>query len=221
MDIHESAVTCCLYVADCPGDLIPALYSVGAQGHTGFSKREWPINGGQWGSLAPSYAEIIVTGHVDGTVKFWDTSSLSLQVLYRLKTSKVFEKSRTKTLRQDGEVATSVVVGSEPGKQHLAVKQLAMCPENRLLAIAGASGHVILFKFRRQEVSHETIVSLQRHLSSFKNTVIVDYKCFSFITYKVLGVPLFFETTEEPQGSPSFGPGTANLEFCLRKVSWQ
>lgn len=62
MDIHESAVTCCLYIADCPGDLIPALYSVGAQGHTGFSKREWPISGGEWGSLAPSYAEIIVTG---------------------------------------------------------------------------------------------------------------------------------------------------------------
>ncbi|EFX88611.1 hypothetical protein DAPPUDRAFT_41708 [Daphnia pulex] len=176
MDIHESAVTCCLYMADCPGDLIPALYSVGAQGHTGFSKREWPINGGQWGSLAPSYAEIIVTGHVDGTVKFWDTSSLSLQVLYRLKTSKVFEKSRSKTLRPDGE--------------HLAIKQLAMCPENRLLAIAGASGHVALFKFRRQEVSLETTV---------------------------LGVPLFFDSTDEPQGSPSFGPGAANLEFCLRK----
>ncbi|KAK4019250.1 hypothetical protein OUZ56_001276 [Daphnia magna] len=190
MDIHESAVTCCLYIADCPGDLIPALYSVGAQGHSGFSKREWPINGGQWGSLAPSYAEMIVTGHVDGTVKFWDTSSLSLQVLYRLKTSKVFEKSRTKTLRPDGELATAVLVGSQPGKQHLAIKQLAMCPENRLLAIAGASGHVILFKFRRQEVSQETIV---------------------------LGVPLFFENAEEPQGSPSFGPGAANLEFCLRK----
>lgn len=161
MDIHESAVTCCLYVADCPGDLIPALYSVGAQGHTGFSKREWPINGGQWGSLAPSYAEIIVTGHVDGTVKFWDTSSLSLQVLYRLKTSKVFEKSRSKTLRPDGEVSSSaVLVGAEPGKQHLAIKQLAMCPENRLLAIAGASGHVALFKFRRQEVSLETTVRI-------------------------------------------------------------
>lgn len=62
MDIHESAVTCCLYVADCPSDLIPALYSVGAQGHSGFSKRDWPINGGEWGAMAPSYAELIVTG---------------------------------------------------------------------------------------------------------------------------------------------------------------
>lgn len=100
---------------------------------------------------------------MDGTVKFWDTSSLTLQVLYRLKTSKVFEKSRTKTLRPDGEVATGVLVSSaEPGKQHLAIKQLALCPENRLLAIAGASGHVILFKFRRQEASMETTVSLFR-----------------------------------------------------------
>ena len=98
--------------------------------------------------------------HVDGTVKFWDTSSLTLQVLYRLKTSKVFEKSRTKTLRPDGEVATGVLAVSEPGKQHLAIKQLAMCPENRLLAVAGASGHVILFKFRRQEASMETTVCI-------------------------------------------------------------
>ena len=82
MDLHESAVTCCLYLADCPGDLIPALYSVGAQAHrpAGFSDREWPVSGGQWGAMAPSYAEIIVTGHADGTVKFWDSSSLSLQV---------------------------------------------------------------------------------------------------------------------------------------------
>jgi len=64
MDIHESAVTCCSYVAGCPDDLIPALYSVGAQGHrlAGFSEREWPIKGGNWGATAPSYAEIFITG---------------------------------------------------------------------------------------------------------------------------------------------------------------
>jgi syntaxin-binding protein 5 len=31
MDIHESPVTSCIYMADCPGDLIPALYSVGSK----------------------------------------------------------------------------------------------------------------------------------------------------------------------------------------------
>ena len=31
MDIHESPVTACQYFADCPTDLIPAFYSVGAK----------------------------------------------------------------------------------------------------------------------------------------------------------------------------------------------
>ena len=92
--------------------------------------------------------------HADGTVKFWDSSSLSLQVLYRLKTAKVFEKARAKTLRSDSESAMSV----EPSKQHLAIQQMAMCPDNRLLTVAGASGHVMLFKFRRQESNLETTV---------------------------------------------------------------
>ena len=74
MDIHESAVTCCLYLADCPGDLIPVLYSVGSQGHrpVGFSEREWPISGGQWGALAPSYAELIITGSVSQSPRKMD-----------------------------------------------------------------------------------------------------------------------------------------------------
>lgn len=31
MDVHESPVTCTAYLADCPPDLIPVLYSVGAK----------------------------------------------------------------------------------------------------------------------------------------------------------------------------------------------
>lgn len=31
MDIHDSPVTCTEYFADCPPDLIPVLYSVGAK----------------------------------------------------------------------------------------------------------------------------------------------------------------------------------------------
>lgn len=65
MDIHESPVTCCSYLADCPGDLVPAFYSVGRTGQTkrtGFSEREWPINGGEWSAQSCSYSEIIMTG---------------------------------------------------------------------------------------------------------------------------------------------------------------
>uniref|UniRef100_A0A8C9TTN1 Syntaxin-binding protein 5-like n=1 Tax=Scleropages formosus TaxID=113540 RepID=A0A8C9TTN1_SCLFO len=50
LTIHESPVTCCEYFADCPVDIIPALYSVGSrQKRQGYSKKEWPISGGNWG----------------------------------------------------------------------------------------------------------------------------------------------------------------------------
>lgn len=32
MDLHESPVTCCTYLSDCPSDLVPAFYSVSCGG---------------------------------------------------------------------------------------------------------------------------------------------------------------------------------------------
>ncbi|KAG2467659.1 STXB5 protein, partial [Polypterus senegalus] len=41
LSIHESPVTCCEYFSDCPVDIIPALYSVGArQKRQGYSKKK-------------------------------------------------------------------------------------------------------------------------------------------------------------------------------------
>lgn len=39
-----------------------------------------------------------------------------------------------------------------------AVELISMCPESRKLCMAGASGHVILFKFRKTEATSETAV---------------------------------------------------------------
>lgn len=36
MDIHESPVTCCTYLADCPSDLVPAFYMVGLSEYLAF-----------------------------------------------------------------------------------------------------------------------------------------------------------------------------------------
>ncbi|XP_034940259.1 syntaxin-binding protein 5 isoform X6 [Chelonus insularis] len=152
MDIHESPVTCCAYFADCPSDLVPAFYSVGSksQKKTGFSEREWPICGGEWSPNSSSYSEIILTGHADGSIKFWDASAGSLQVLYKLKTAKLFEKTKTKSL--DGE------------EDPLAIQLIFLCPESRKLAIAGAGRHVVLFKFKKVESMSE-VVTLEISLS--------------------------------------------------------
>uniref|UniRef100_A0A8C7C178 Syntaxin-binding protein 5 n=1 Tax=Neovison vison TaxID=452646 RepID=A0A8C7C178_NEOVI len=156
LTIHESPVTCCEYFADCPVDLIPALYSVGArQKRQGYSKKEWPINGGNWGLGVQSYPEIIITGHADGSVKFWDASAITLQVLYKLKTSKVFEKSRNKDERPNTDI-----VDEDP----YAIQIISWCPESRMLCIAGVSAHVIIYRFSKQEVITEVIPMLEVRL---------------------------------------------------------
>ncbi|XP_077752537.1 syntaxin-binding protein 5 isoform X4 [Canis aureus] len=156
LSIHESPVTCCEYFAGCPGDLIPALYSVGArQKRQGYSKKEWPINGGNWGLGVQSYPEIIITGHADGSVKFWDASAITLQVLYKLKTSKVFEKSRNKDDRPNTDI-----VDEDP----YAIQIISWCPESRMLCIAGVSAHVIIYRFSKQEVITEVIPMLEVRL---------------------------------------------------------
>ncbi|XP_065169293.1 syntaxin-binding protein 5 isoform X4 [Atheta coriaria] len=147
MDIHESPVTCCNYLADCPADLIPAFYSVGRAGaakRQGFSEMDWPICGGKWASPSCSYSEIIMTGHADGSVKFWDASAGTLQVLYKLKSAKVFEKPNKRSLDSD----------EEP----FAVQLISLCPESRKLAVAGASSYVILFTYNKKDANDDVTV---------------------------------------------------------------
>ncbi|XP_036271299.1 syntaxin-binding protein 5 isoform X16 [Pipistrellus kuhlii] len=119
------------------------------------TKWEWPINGGNWGLGAQSYPEIIITGHADGSVKFWDASAITLQVLYKLKTAKVFEKSRNKDDKPNTDI-----VDEDP----YAIQIISWCPESRMLCIAGVSAHVIIYRFSKQEVIIEVIPMLEVRL---------------------------------------------------------
>ncbi|XP_070492758.1 syntaxin-binding protein 5 isoform X3 [Chironomus tepperi] len=166
MDLHDSPVTCCTYLADCPSDLVPAFYSVGRHAQSrkpGTSEKHWPVSGGSWAPASRSYSEIIITGHQDGSVKFWDAGSGSLLILYKLKTAKIFDKPKTRSL--DGSA----------DEDPLAIQVISLCPESRRLCVAGYSGHVILFKFKKQE-------------------------CLSDIL--VLEIPITYENTDETDVSP-------------------
>ncbi|KAM9433912.1 syntaxin-binding protein 5-like isoform 14-T16 [Salvelinus alpinus] len=155
LSIHKSPVTCVEYFADCPPELIPALYSVGSwQKRPGYSKKEWPISGGNWGQGTLSYPEIIVTGHADGSINFWDASAIMLQVLYKLKTAKVFEKA----LKGGKEEKPSTeIVDEDP----YAIQTLSWCPESRMLCVAGVSAHVIIYRFSKQEITTEVVQLLE------------------------------------------------------------
>ncbi|MGH0118649.1 UNVERIFIED_CONTAM: hypothetical protein FKN15_047629 [Acipenser sinensis] len=157
MDIHDSPVTCTAYFADCPPELIPALYSVGSKHKKqGYSKKEWPVSGGTWTLGAQTYPEIIITGHADGSIKFWDGSAITLEMLYKLKTSKVFEKQKVGEGKQVAEI-----VEEDP----YAIQMISWCPESRILCVTGISAHVILYRFSKHEATTE-IVSLEVRLQN-------------------------------------------------------
>ncbi|XP_017137103.1 syntaxin-binding protein 5 isoform X4 [Drosophila miranda] len=150
MDLHESPVTCCTYLTDCPSDLVPAFYSVGrttTSKKSCFSEREWPISGGEWSPASCSYSEIVITGHQDGSLKFWDSGAGTLQILYKLKTAKMFEKPRTHAAQAHADADNP-----------LAVHLIFLCSESRRLCVAGAMGQVMLFKFRKVESTSEVLV---------------------------------------------------------------
>ncbi|XP_062287635.1 syntaxin-binding protein 5-like isoform X1 [Scomber scombrus] len=154
MDIHESPVTCTAYFAECPPDIIPILYSIGAKHKkTGYSQKEWPVSGGTWTLGSHTYPEIIITGHADGSIKFWDASAITLQMLYKLKTSKVFEKPKV------GEGRAAELVEEDP----FAVQMVSWCPKSRIFCVVGISSHIILYRFSKYDANTQ-IVSLELRL---------------------------------------------------------
>lgn len=101
--LNESPVTCVQYLADCSSDLIPYLYStsqniISRAPKKGFSDKEWPINGGEWGQSMQSYPELVITGHLDGTIKFWDMSGVNFDLISKIKTTKLFDRPNATNL---------------------------------------------------------------------------------------------------------------------------
>ncbi|KER20493.1 hypothetical protein T265_10963 [Opisthorchis viverrini] len=177
MDIHSSPVTSCLYLVDCPGDLVPAFYPLGTRSSTRskraadsdtFSTREWPIIGGECGVSYNPYPELVLTGHADGSVRFWDASEVNLTPLYKIRTLRYFDATKTQNPQSTGEKDQSTTsappetgVNSNFASTLLstemdpyAVRFMHFCPESRRLLIAG-SAHVCLMHFSRREQQYE------------------------------------------------------------------
>ena len=74
---------------------------------------------------------------------------VTLQMLYKLKTSKVFEKPKA------GEGRGVELADEDP----YAVQMISWCPQSRLFCVVGSSAHVILYHFSRHDATTEITVS--------------------------------------------------------------
>lgn len=181
--LSESPVTCVQYLADCSSYLIPFLYStsqnaVSRAPKKGFSDKEWPINGGEWGQSMQSYPELVLTGHADGTIKFWDMSGVNFDLISKIKTSKLFEKpskppnavfisakrsqlikpgSPSKPPSNENEQYPSLGSGNDQSNNRtleeslFAIEKIEFCSTTKRLLVAGACAQVIQFKLNKKE----------------------------------------------------------------------
>lgn len=125
--------------------VIRILSSPGKSRHTMRNKVTERVVGIQYARKPVS--SLYLYRHADGSMKFWDASHVLLQILYKLKTAKIFEKPKAKSLESQDD---------DP----FAIQQISLCPESRFLAVANTSCHVILFHFSKSETITEVPVSL-------------------------------------------------------------
>ena len=163
--IHASAITCLIQVTDVKSSLLEDIskYKSVTTGHGNVSQNPWPINGGEVSAAAAaaSSAEAVsgslfITGHEDGSVRFWGIKGPVMTPLSTFKTAKFFktddfdddiDESREEEEEEEDEWPPFRKVGTfDPYSDdpRLAVKKLHFCPVKKELVVGGTAGQVLV-----------------------------------------------------------------------------
>lgn len=113
--VHSSAITCNQHYSDISDELYEQLLAYNKLQLKGkLSANEWPITGGKVID-APEVKshDVLLTGHEDGSVDFWDVSDLSMRHLLHLQTARFFSAN------DDDLVPIDEVADNNSSKQRL------------------------------------------------------------------------------------------------------
>uniref|UniRef100_A0A8D0UB64 Lethal(2) giant larvae protein homolog 1 n=1 Tax=Sus scrofa TaxID=9823 RepID=A0A8D0UB64_PIG len=115
--------------------------------------QSWPITGGRNLAQEPSQRGLLLTGHEDGTVRFWDASGVALRPLYRLSTAGLFQTDceHADSLAQAAEddwppfrkVGCFDPYSDDP---RLGVQKVALCKYTAQMVVAGTAGQVLVLE---------------------------------------------------------------------------
>lgn len=165
--LHSSPITCSQYYSRVSSSVFEKLVESGKhfEAIQKYSKNPWPIDGGikATGTNDIKNINLLITGHEDGTIRFWDASTTSLKHLYTVYTSKLFDVNEDDIALMDGQDAELTDEDDEcawpPFRKvgqfdpysddpRLAIRKLTFCTEKGLLAVGGTAGQLILFDFK-------------------------------------------------------------------------
>nr|CAG4643000.1 EOG090X00I4 [Ilyocryptus agilis] len=122
---------------------------------TKISSRPWPINGGI-AENAPTDSStklLLLTGHEDGSVRFWDASTAALHQVAKFSTAQLFSSDDLEAPPDEVEEAEEDewppfrkvgVFDPYSDDPRLAVKKLCLCPVTGTLSVAGTAGQLIV-----------------------------------------------------------------------------
>lgn len=155
--LHASAVTCNHLVSQVTAEVYDKIAQAGIQQYSKYSDITWPINGGdvpeRENDSSVSEYDILLTGHEDGSVKFWDCSDVCLTPLLHVRTAQLFGNSDD--LDQPREEEEPLDDSEPPFRKagqfdpfsddpRLAVKKIALCPKTGVLVVAGTAGNIVV-----------------------------------------------------------------------------
>lgn len=160
--IHASAVTCNHLVSQVSKTVYDLINNAGLQQQgDSYSDFEWPISGGflknenqpEPEQQAAKEYEILLTGHEDGSVRFWDCTGVVLAPILHFKTKSIF---RNNDGDDDPPHEVEPLDETEPAFRkagifdpysddpRLAVKKIAFCAQSGQIIVAGTAGHVVI-----------------------------------------------------------------------------
>uniref|UniRef100_A0A8C9SRC8 LLGL scribble cell polarity complex component 1 n=1 Tax=Scleropages formosus TaxID=113540 RepID=A0A8C9SRC8_SCLFO len=156
--LHSSAITCSYHISNVPPKLWERVVAAGLHQSP---PPTWPINGGKDLALEPKHNGLLLTGHEDGTVRFWDASGVSLKPLYKLSTANIFQTDcdHNDGLMQGAEeewppfrkVGCFDPYSDDP---RLGIQKIGLCKYSGKLVVAGTAGQVLVMDLSEEMSAH-------------------------------------------------------------------
>jgi len=150
--IHASPVICTTVVCHVQEEFYKKLCHFGSLQVEEYSDRPWPITGGEKVTSENSSTErhLLLTGHEDGSVKFWDVTHLSMPLIYQMKTSDYFQVEQAPEEEADDEswppFRKTGLFDPYCDDPRLAIQKLALCTNTETLIVAGTAGQILTFQ---------------------------------------------------------------------------
>ena len=169
--VHSSAIICTHYVNNVSlkfYDKLKLFGNLAQDQNEIYSDKEWPINSlNHCPTKQQQRKDLLLTGHEDGSIRFWDVTEMSMTLIYKLKTSDYFQTDSTSNPIDDSidntnnelngdsdnwppfrKVGTFDPYSDDP---KLGIQKIFLCPQRELLVIAGTAGQVLIMNLNEQQ----------------------------------------------------------------------